>query len=1035
MLDDKEQFINEILRDIEQKREQSSSQDTESISAVDDMSVTRILKDMGKTPSAKKPDQAPEDVHALHEMIRGQAGDDSAPLIKRHNRKRAGSAVLPVFGDKGSRHSQGRPMYTPPDMADMANAPDAPDAKNSADNAGIFATPGHMFAPGNPDNPGRQPGQALWAQDDSAGQADDSTGQMRIQKGQIGPRPELTEAQKRNLAVLNRDRALEDPDELIMSINPLHVVRDALAAQSENTDENSGGAANAGPNPAGHFAGDTQGIAGGDLKQISEQQTQTASAEDPGVYTTAEIGVKPYRSGREFRQQQQQQPPPPSAVQPEAGHVLSAKERRSNTALVAQLNLAISKSKEADEPSRAAQREGAAGSPKGAEKALNIDYSNQIISDASDYNDAAGEPSQGDEHKMAELAQKRRRKLSEFVLSDVEREPDPMYYDLPEDKADEADEDVRATAEKLNSQRKGLTARFVLLAVITLFMTFVVIANENGQHMAYRIAGVIETTFLDHRFDVLGYLFFQMIMGLAGVFICLRVVQGGLISLFHGKPDCDSLAAVGIVIPIIGVLPLLTGMALIQMGQAGVFVTAGLWGLLFNTLGKMLTLARTQKNFAFVFGDFTKYFGEIVPDDQLASAFTKGVMSDKPTLACVRKTGFCKDFISNSYQPDIGDRFCGRFVYAALTLTLAAGLIAYFIPYFLPEEEKALLSGNLLWAFSCAAAFLSAILPFSVMFLANFPLFRAAEKCEKRRSAILGYETSVEFSGTNAIMVDAGMLFPPGSIQFHNIMQCSSRTSARSMTIDDILVTAASLAIKSGSVMSSMFLNIIGDNFGLLSPVDDCIYEVNMGVAGWIDKRRVMLGNREQMKHHGVSVPDIKKEKKYAGKADAVYLAVGGEVVAILFIEIKSNKDIRNQIDQLQKHDIALTVRTKDSLVTVNKLTELFDLNPEKVRVLPFDMFEAFDVCTKYVPRGSGALTCDGSFISFVKAIISAKKLSRSLTFAYYFMMVGAFVAVVAALVFVLFGLNDMLTLTNAVIYNAALWLIILIVQSFTRYD
>jgi Cu+-exporting ATPase len=1043
MLDDKEQVINEILRDIEQKREQSSFQNTESVAAVDDMSVTRILKDMGKTPALQNPEQE-TDVHALHEMIREQ--ENPEPFAKRPNRKRTNTP--PVFGDRDSRRFSERAVYTPPDentdengfsaahlppqnvnpRGDRVERVKKPPIWEDTDDYTLPMAEGGVSSAAREENPQRQ-------------ENPEEPNSKKPQK----TTPPLTDAQKHNLAVLSRDRALEDPDELILSINPLHVVQDAIAADSQNTAQTAES-----PNPGvftgrpgGHFAGDTQGVAGDDLKQISElQQAQLALPEDDSVFTTAEIDVKSYQPGQDIKQQikqikQQPQQMTAAHIQPEAEHVLTAKEKRSNTALVEQLNRAISKGKEADEAKvqGGLSAEGGARQQKGEINALNIDYSNQIISDASDYNlNGAPVYEQEQDHKIAELAQKRKRKLSEFVLDDVEREPDPMYYDLPEDKSDEADEDVRATAEKLHSQRKGLTARFILLAIITLFLTFVVVANESGQHMAYRIAGFIETAFLDHRFDVVGYLFFQMIMGLAGVFICLRVVQGGIISLFNGKPDCDSLAAVGIVVPIIAVLPQLTGTGLIQMGQAGVFVAAGLWGLLFNTLGKMLTLARTQKNFAFVFGDFTKYFGEIVPDDQLSSAFTKGVLDDKPTLACMRKTGFCKDFINNSYRADIGDRFCGTFVYVALALTVMVGLIAYFIPYFLPDE-KMMLSGNMLWAFSCATAFLSAVLPFSVMFLANFPLFCAARKCEERRSVILGYDTLVEFSGTNSIMVDAGMLFPPGSINFKNIMQCSSRGAANSMSIDDILVTAASLAIKSGSVTSPMFLSIIGDNYGLLSPVDDLLYEVNMGVAGWIDKRRVMLGNREQMKHHGVLVPDIKKEKKYAGNADAVYLAVGGEVVAILFIEIKANREIRHQIDQLQRQDIALTVRTKDSLVTVNKLTELFDLNPEKVRVLPFDLFEAFDVCTKYVPRGNGALTCDGSFVSFVKAIISSKKLSRSMTSSYYLMMVGAFVAVVTALLFVLFGLHDMLTVTNAVIYNAVLWLIMLIMQSFTRYD
>ena len=53
--------------------------------------------------------------------------------------------------------------------------------------------------------------------------------------------------------------------------------------------------------------------------------------------------------------------------------------------------------------------------------------------------------------------------------------------------------------------------------------------------------------------------------------------------------------------------------------------------------------------------------------------------------------------------------------------------------------------------------------------------------------------------------------------------------------------------------MTPMFYDIIGGRTELLEPVESYIYEDSMGLCGWINNKRVLLGNRDLMLNHSIA--------------------------------------------------------------------------------------------------------------------------------------------------------------------------------------
>ncbi len=807
---------------------------------------------------------------------------------------------------------------------------------------------------------------------------------------------------ERDVAILEKDLELEHPEEQIDSINPYDILKRA--------DEQSKAVSSL-------FLGDTLGIAGDDLKEIA---AKSADEINKG-YVTAEVGVKPYTPSIEKSSQRQRELP-----------LGEFKSKRSNTALLESLNKAMKNKRSSDIEAQRTQVIPISSDVKKTglpTNALNIDYKNQILKDTNTL--MLGEDPIIAEQKMNELTSKRKRKIRDFVLEDIEDdEVDPVYYDSEEEKDEFDSFDTSGQIwNDICESHRGLKLRFVLLLIITAFLFLVSILNDMENVLTFKLFG-FDLQFLDKRYDPAGFLYMNLILGVVGAALCTSVITGGLSKLFTGKADCDSICAIPIVAALITIIPHLSNSDYVQRGKAYIFVAAGLMALLFNTIGKLCMIVRAKRNFRFVSGDNAKYYADIVQDEMLTHSFTKGVLHDLPVLCTMRKTEFLTDFLKNTYCNDLADKICKLLTPLILIFAVLMGAAAYLIPNGVAEMEN-----NIYWALTVACGMLSVLSPLSIMFIVNNPMLSASKSLSKTSSVVLGYNAAVKFSEVNSVLVDASSLFPAGSIAFRNIKRCQPANSLNVYAIDEAIITAASLAIKSGSILTYMFYDMVAGRSELLYEVDNCIYEVNMGISGWIGNNRIMLGNRDQMKHHGIKVPDIRKERKYCSEnGDVVYLAVSGETVAMFFIEIIPNSEIKHSMQELDRRGIAVIVRTKDSLVTVNKLADVFEMSPTMLRVLPFDMHEKFDECSKYTSRGNGGVSCNGTFTSFARALVASKKLVRDITLTSSTVFAGVFLAALLGLIFMLFTSVNMFTTTNIVIYNLIWFAVMLILQAFRKY-
>lgn len=616
--------------------------------------------------------------------------------------------------------------------------------------------------------------------------------------------------------------------------------------------------------------------------------------------------------------------------------------------------------------------------------------------------------------QVNELAQKKRRKISEFILDGRDdTEENERVSDEDEELFEELDDEDEEIPVDLNNENvirdrlirasKGLWGRLLILGVLLLGTLFLE-AVSIFQWKIGRLANIIS-----FRYAPDTYLYINLGIAILSFAVCSSVVSNGLMRLIKLRPDGDTLCALAHVGAIAAMLPYFIGKTYTQLGFSHMFLAVSLGAIICNTVSKLLTVKTAQNNFAFVFGRDSKYIIDR-PEGGGAEQLAKGAVEGLPAIASIRKTEMLCDFIISTYCEDSSDRTSRKITPIALVVALVGGIIAFF------SCKSNLPGSSLSWAATVSSAVLAVSAAFSSSMTVTLPMYLASRKAKARGTAILGYVAAEDMSETNAVLVNAKMLFPAETVKIVNI--CGYDTPKTrgegKINIDEAIIYAASLAVASDSVMADALFHILNYKKELLKSVSGCVYENNLGVMGWIDRRRVLLGTRAHMKAHEITVPNTKKEAAANKDNDEViYLAVGGEVCLLFFVKPTANPVVRRSVRELAFRDISLVVKTVDGMMTAPVIARVFGIDESRVRVLPYELHGTFEENTKFVSSASAAVSSDGSFASLSNAVTASRAIRDRANLGNILQFVGVVLGCIAAVVFTLATNEDTLRKFN----------------------
>ncbi len=564
------------------------------------------------------------------------------------------------------------------------------------------------------------------------------------------------------------------------------------------------------------------------------------------------------------------------------------------------------------------------------------------------------------EEKSRLLSQRRKDKVDSFTLN----------REKGEDKADkssggerresgqhefESFEDAPKVLDDILQVKSSLTMRMCVLLFTGAFSFLITVANDLGLPLI---------KVFDKTMSPSAYLFTHTILGLISIAVSYTVLSEGIKNIFRRRADCDSIAAIGILITVLTGIVTLFEPSVVREKFYHVYTSAAIISLLFNTLGKLMIVGRTERNFRFVAGDYEKYAVVNVKNEDNASKFTKGALNDFPELVTMRKTEFVKDFMKNSYSADISDIYARKTAPIIFAVGLLTGILSLFC-----EKGTAGMTEKIFNLMAVMSGTICICSSFALMLVVNVPLGRGQKKYLQRSGVMLGYSSVEEFADTNSVLVDAEQLFPNGMVELVNLKLLSS---AR---IEDCILMAASLACQAKSVMRPVFYKMLKGKTELLYPVESYIYEDGLGLSGWIENKRVLLGTRELMENHSIAgIPTRAKEKEYAKGNIVVYLSVSGVVTTLFVVRAAASMAVSGWLRELEDEGITTVIRTADGFLSEDFISDLFGVTPSGIKLLPFRFHKDYESETEYTPEISSSMLCTGRFPTFAMLIIGAKR-------------------------------------------------------------
>lgn len=618
------------------------------------------------------------------------------------------------------------------------------------------------------------------------------------------------------------------------------------------------------------------------------------------------------------------------------------------------------------------------------------------------------------EQKMPELSQSaspadERPESPEIHFNQKKEEPDferrlefaPCFRKFEETASPEHQKDWEALLlkEKASSTVRGIF--LLLMAVASLVLSMMIYLNASAE------IGLVPT---------LPFLLTAGGIGVISGVLGFPVLMSGARSILKLEPNRDIMPTVAYAFCMIQYFAQLAfpkGLANPNIHQ---YLPVGILILGLAFLGRTLTLKTAIRNLRTLNANNERYEPQIIWDGRAATELSKGLVDDTAYPVVNRKMDQVSDFMKLSLSMDRSDQFGRNLTLVGTAVALVAALFTFLF------TKQRHLAVTIMTALICV--FTSVINLYSVC----YPLWRCSRKAAQFNGLVSGEKCGLNYGDVNVATVEARSLFPPASVMLNGIK------TFEGMRIDEAILDAASVLSTAGSIMTDVFIKIIGNRTELLRKAENLHYEDGMGLSAWIDNRRILIGNRELMASHNIRVPSTDYERRFTSEgSDLVYLSTSGELTAVFIFTLHPTIPTEEAVQVLYSSDIALSVRTIDAIITKERLSSLFAIEPNFFKILPSKLSKLYDECSQPVKIRPAVAVNNGSFASMACSVAASKRMRIMMTVSQVVMACSIILGILLVAVFGLLGATRQLSPLIMFCYPMVWLFIHFLLQKFIR--
>lgn len=554
------------------------------------------------------------------------------------------------------------------------------------------------------------------------------------------------------------------------------------------------------------------------------------------------------------------------------------------------------------------------------------------------------------------------------------------------------EDDEKSIMQEINLNIKKLFGRTMLtggLALVSIIITVLVRLFPQAICNAVFFAPVAYAVI---NFLLIGF----------STFVNRVAIMSGLTPLAHFKGNSDTavaLAAVASVVQTVVSFFCLYGVTSFDINYYTVIVLAAFFA---NNLGKLLMVLRVKENFKFTAADGQRYAAKIYNNESVAAQMMSGTAVERPIIAYQHRTGFPSNFLKISYAPDPSEDLASKLAPATAIIAVVVALL-YGIFF-----------GSFSGAVNAFALVCAVCIPVSTLLAVNIPMYDLCKKLLPTGAMLSGYPSVKQFCDSTAVMIDANELFPADSVFLDGIK------TFEDYNIDESLLCGIAILKEAKNPIAKVFEKVVDETEGDLPEVESVLYEDELGLVGWVNGERILVGNRELMTKYSVETPSIEYEDKYIQSGKQVtYVARAGRLIAMFVTHYIADSILMPELHRAEANGISILVHSTDCNITNDLICSLYNVFYRTVKVLPTGLGTVLKECKSTFEETSRAyLITNGKTSAFLKAVSGSVHIKRNISLSIVIQLISVVLGVLLTATLALYAGVGALGTLEVLIYS-----------------
>ncbi|MBP9989288.1 MAG: hypothetical protein KBT46_07295 [Ruminococcus sp.] len=593
-----------------------------------------------------------------------------------------------------------------------------------------------------------------------------------------------------------------------------------------------------------------------------------------------------------------------------------------------------------------------------------------------------------EEEAEQKLFEKRKEKIRQFVIfQDDEEDTDSDTNKIGDlfDKRDErprmkeSDEfigieysqikDSRRITKYLISQKKKSFNRLLALGAMTLVTIIVSIASS------------ISTTVGGDRFLTIVT---NLLLICGAIAVSIQSIINSFSLLKKKKLSLNTAVSFSAVLCVVQNLLMLV-LYFLDKNTVSVFSGAGVVALFITELNNFIVNNRTLDAMKLCTGTNKDklYSIESVNDDKDIMELLKNVRVSGSRIRYSSKIQFPSHLVELCMSNTSADKSTKLFIPVALFFSVINLIIAWIVKSDFPTGFAAFVTTFTL----CSPVYGS--------LLYQLPMRWFNKLFNKTGGMISCQEAVEELCKTNVIMLDSKDLFDRKACAMHGFKDF------RNVRLDDAMLYAAAMEIRADGPLADVFDQMIINRRDMLPQVKSFNYEEKLGISGWINGQKVVMGNHAMMLAHNIQMPESIDEDKYLLSGhEVIYLAIAHKLAAMMVVDYKPNKKIAPYLKKMRDSGVTILVNNSDHNVTETMISSCFNMRLDNIKIINNTSGRVFKRYSTRPKLASKAYAIhDGTAYSFMKSLYTASILRRLFKTSSLLMLIGSLMGFVIMLI------------------------------------